>query len=185
MVNKISVKEILKKSVVVIVLVVLMAGVGYGQDDKDVKIGKDQLLSLGNSLYNYSDPNKVNIIVNVWGAVGHPGKYLVPEGTTFLDIVTLCAPLINAQFENIRLLKPKNDSLGRKQDTIVNLNLQELFFEEKLTKKDVKNFVMQPGDVVIFQNGPTPWYFRDYLAVGFSALSLIVTVANLIVTMNK
>jgi len=48
------------------------------QNDK-VKTGIEQITSQQGGYYNFSDKDKVNIEVSIWGYVKFPGKYLIPE----------------------------------------------------------------------------------------------------------
>jgi hypothetical protein len=57
---------------------------------QDVKVGRDATVrQTGGAFYDYSDPDKLNIPVSALGYVKFPGKYLVPDGTNVLDLLTL------------------------------------------------------------------------------------------------
>ena len=47
--------------------------------------------------YNYGDKDKININVFVWGSIRVPGKYLIPQGTTLVELDNSYAevPLMN------------------------------------------------------------------------------------------
>ena len=156
----------------------------FAQSDKE-KVGSDQKTMQMGGLYDFSDPNKVNIEVNVWGYARNSGKFIVPKGSTFQDLLSYSGgPQIEANLEDIRIYRPKNDSLGILQDKIIILDYNDLLWNDKINLKKVVNPILEPGDVVIFTGGPR-YFFRDNLTLITSIASLLFSIAILIVTITK
>jgi hypothetical protein len=152
---------------------------------QDEKIGQQNIF--GNTTggyYNYADPDGVNIEVNVWGFAKFTGKFLIPQGTTLQDLVSYAGgPTIDAKVEEIRLLRPKNDSLGITRDQIITFNYDDLFWQDKVgSSMNKPNPVLLPGDILIFPGEPR-LFFKDeltlWLAVGSTLISLAILVLNI------
>ena len=52
------------------------------------KVGNNEINSQQGGYYNYGDKDRVNIEVNIWGYVKFPGKYLIPKGSTVMDLIS-------------------------------------------------------------------------------------------------
>lgn len=152
---------------------------------QDEKIGSQPIM--GNTVggyYNYADPDMVNIEVNVWGFAKYTGKFLIPQGTKLQDLISYAGgPTIDAKVEEIRLLRPKNDSLGITKDQILTFNYDDLFWQEKLnTSLSKSNPELLPGDILVFPGEPR-LFFKDeltlWLAVGSTLISLAILVLNI------
>ncbi len=156
----------------------------YGQD-KNQKIGYDEIVKTGVNYYNYADKDKVNFEISVWGYVKNPGKYLIPEGTTFIDLISLCGgPLVEAKLEDIRIVRLKNDSLNIKENKVINLNYNDFLWEEKIRNTQKQNPVLYPGDIVLIPGGPK-YFFRENLGLFLAGLSTLTSIAVLIVTIFR
>jgi hypothetical protein len=157
---------------------------GIGQNDK-VNVGEALMTPQNGSFYNYSDKNKVNIEVNIWGFVKNPGKYLIPKGSSVQDLISYSGgPILESNLEDIRLFRPKNDSLEISEDKIINLNYNDLLWAEKVGTNKFVNPTLEPGDILVFPGGPR-YFFRDNIALIASLTSVLVSVAILIVTITK
>src|SRR5688572_1903672 len=118
----------------------------YSQDDDDLIFGKTFKLNSA-ALYDLSDPNGVNIEVNLWGYVRYPGKYRVPLNTTFLDVVSYAGgPIENSNLEDIRILRTDN-ATGKSE--VIRLNYNDLMWDEEVSSKPKKNPVLKSGDIVV------------------------------------
>lgn len=165
---------------------VFLTSVSVSQDDK-VKVGlSDKQLQQGGAYYNYGDPDKVNIEVSVWGYTTNPGRYLIPKGTSLLDLISLSGgPKVDADLELIRIYRPKNDSLGNFKDKVLNFDYNDLLWEDKVPEKNSRsNIELQPGDILILPGSPK-YFFRDNLSFVLSISSFLMSLAVLIVTLTK
>lgn len=150
--------------------------------DPNERIGIDEILKTGLHYYNYADKDKVNIEVSMWGYIKSPGKYLIPNGTTLLDIITLGGgPNTDAILNDIRIIRLKNDSLGIKKDTIFVFDYNDFLWEEKIKKVNRINPVLYPGDIVLIPGEPR-FFFKDNLAIILSIASTLISLAILVTT---
>jgi len=132
------------------------------------------------ALYDYSDPEAVNIKVNVWGFVKFPGKYIVPEKTSVNDLISYAGgPLENADLEKLRIFRPDKDST----QMVTEFNYNDLLWE-----KQIKHITLPPslnaGDYLLVP-GLDRMYFREYLTLGLSIVSTLVSIAILIINVTK
>lgn len=155
------------------------------QDDK-TKIGTDQNSTQQGGYYNFGDKTKVNIEVNVLGYVRYPGKYLIPRGSTFQDLMAFCGgPTIDAKYDKIRLYRPKNDSLGIRSDKIIQLDYNDIFWEDRINDSVTKtNPVLLPGDFLIFP-GDQKLFFRDSIGIITSIASVLISLGILVLTISR
>lgn len=172
------------KGLLILIFLVLPAIV-FSQDDRE-KIGEDEINMTGPNYYNYADKDKVNIEVSLWGYVRNPGKYLIPRGTTILDLITLGGgPSTEALLKDIRLVRLKNDTLNITQDQIINLDYNDFLWEERIKTGLKKNPVLLPGDMVLIPGEPR-YFFRDNLGIILSISSFLLTAAVLVINIvNK
>lgn len=177
-------KIILRKEILILIFILLPVAV-FSQDDRE-KIGADDIQKAGPNYYNYADKDKVNIEVSLWGYVRNPGKYLIPQGTTILDLITLGGgPATDALLEDIRLIRLKNDTLNIVSDQIINLDYNDFLWEEKIKTGVKKNPVLMPGDMVLIPGEPR-YFFRENLGIILSISSFLLTAAVLVVNIvNK
>jgi len=167
---------------------------------QDVKVGRDaQLRQTGGAFYDYSDADKINITVSALGYVKFPGKYLVPEGTTVLDLLAYAGgPTTDALLEQIALFRfansdtsafppPKNakDSslISKTGNRVLELNYNSLLWEEHITPVDTIP-KMQPGDILLLKGEPR-FFFRDYLSIGLQILSAAISLTILILNITR
>ncbi len=157
------------------------------QIDKQ-KVGNDLLNSQQGGYYNYGDKDKVNIEVNIWGFVKFPGKYLIPNGSTVLDLVSYSGgPLTEANLEDIRLYRPRNDSLNKK-DELMSLNYNNLLWESPFGNlsnfQSKKNNILLPGDVLIFTGEPR-YFARDNVNFILSISGVLISLGILVVSIVR
>lgn len=154
----------------------------YSQQD-DIRVGNDSYLSQQGGFYNYGDKDGINIYVNIWGYVKFPGKYLIPKGSTVVDLISYSGgPVTDATLEDIRLYRPKNDSLGVYKDEFKKIDYNDLVWEEKVkqTGSRVKT-VLLPGDVVILTGEPRT-FSRDNLNIVLAVSSVLISLGILAVS---
>lgn len=169
----------------ILALIFIVTSVQVRAQIKDEKIGIPDELKIGMNYYNYGDKEKVNINVYVWGTIRVPGKYLVPQGTTLLELITLCGgPLNESKLEDIRIVRVKNDSLGIKEDKVITYDYNEFLWEKQITNPSKQNPVLMPGDLVLFPNSPK-YNFRDNLYLYLGITTTLVSIATLMVTIFR
>lgn len=160
----------------------LLAQPALHAQNKDIKIGSDlsQFKQVNNAVYDFSEPDKINITVSIWGAVRMPGKYIVPVNTTVIDLVSFAgAPTETANLEDLRVYRTFEDSTYK----IIKFNLKH-FLDEKDANKMVLPPQLQASDIIIFP-GEQKLYFRDYLSLTLSIVSTVVSLTILILNIAK
>jgi hypothetical protein len=177
--------SITKKYFLTVILIFISFNYSYSQPDRE-QVGNVNLLNIsGGAFYNYSQKNKVNIEVNIWGFVQKPGKYLVPKGVTVQDLISYAGgPLMNANLDEIRLFRPKNDSLYITSDLIITLDYNDLFWEDKVSLKDKKNPELLPGDILIFPGEPR-LFFKENLTIIISIASVLISLGILVLSISR
>jgi len=167
---------------------------------QDVKVGRDATpRSFGGAFFDYSDPDRINITVSVLGYVTHPGKYLVPEGTTVLDLLAYSGgPTTDALLEQIALFRfansdtsafppPKNakDSslISKTGNRVLELNYNSLLWEDNIRPVDTIP-VLQPGDILLLKGEPR-FFFRDYFSIALQVLSAAISLTILILNITR
>ncbi len=156
----------------------------YAQNGKD-KIGSEELKINGTNYFNYADKEKVNIEVNLWGYVKNPGKYLIPKGTTFIDLITLGGgPVLESKLEDIRIIRPKNDTLRITEEQIINLNYNDYLWGEGANPTKKINPVLMSGDIILVPGSPR-YFFRDNLNFILAISSVLISLGILVLTISR
>lgn len=151
----------------------------------DTRVGEYETKKMGVNYFNYSDPDKANIEVIVLGGVKNPGKYLVPEGSTFLDVMSLTGGLINDRIgDNIKFIRPSEKNGKLKDNKVMLLKYADLFKDDPISDVSKNNPVLRPGDVIAVPIKPemTTWETIKDVAYVITPLisigTLIVTILN-------
>jgi hypothetical protein len=167
----------------IISAIFLLAGVINSQDKE--RVGNLQTYSQQGGLFNYGDKEKVNIEVSIWGFVKYPGKYIVPQGSSLVDLISYAGgPLIDAKLEDIRLFRPKNDTLNVTADEMIKIDYNDIFWSDKVTSGRNRNLSLKPGDIVVFPGEPK-LFFKDNFAIVLSVASVLISLAILVVSITN
>jgi hypothetical protein len=127
--------------------------------------------------YDYSDPQAVNIKVAVWGWVRFPGKYIIPAYATVNDLLSFAGgPTDAAHLENLKIMRMNEDST----QTIIKVKYSDMIMMSDESTTSIKSPSLLPNDVLIVAGEPR-YYFRDYFSMALSVVSVIVSLATLIV----
>jgi hypothetical protein len=78
----------------------------------------------------------------------------------------------------------KNDTLGVKEDRIINLNYKDYLWEEKISNSKKQNPILNPGDIILVPGSPK-YFFRDNLGIILAGVSTLTSIAVLLVTIFK
>jgi hypothetical protein len=153
----------------------------FGQSG-DIQIGSNanQLRQSQGALYDYSDPESVNIRVAVWGFVRFPGKYVIPINSTVNDLLSLSGgPTDDAHLDEIKLIRMAEDS---------SQVVEDLFYEDIMWDKEIRSFSknreITAGDILVVP-GEQRLYFRDYLSISLSVVSTLISLSILILNIVK
>ena len=160
----------------ILVIVFLLSAISILGQDKSIQLGSSSLNSYRTGgFFDYSDPVTLNIKVAVWGNVRYPGKYIVPEYSTVLDLLSYSGgPTKDADLNDLRLFRMNKDST----DIILKFNYDDLMWQEDL--KSVVNAPALKADDILIVPGGKRYFFRDNLAMGLSILSALISLAILL-----
>ena len=171
----------LKKSVFLIYLL-FFSTIIFGQN-QDYKLGT-QATSQGSrygAYYDYSDPETLNIKVNVWGFVRYPGKYMVPDHTSAAELLSFAGgPMDVSDLDELRLFRVDKYN----NEVMIPFNYNDLMWNDKLDSRYRKVPKIEPGDVLIVPGSPR-MYFRDWFGIGLSIFSALTQLTILILTLTK
>ncbi len=149
-----------------------------------IQIGKDPTFDrrgYGGGFYDYSEPDAVNIKVSVWGFVRFPGKYLIPDYSNARDLLSYAGgPVEDAKLHDIRLYRVTPDN---KQE-FIKLNYNDLVWEDNLKNTSGFSPKVQVGDILIIPGEPR-YYYKDYLQMGLSIVSTLISITILILNITK
>jgi hypothetical protein len=150
---------------------------------QDITIGTGGLESRlgGQGFFNYSDPQSLNIKVSVWGYVRYPGRYQIPIYTTPADLLSYAGgPVETAELEDVRIYRIREDG----SEEIFKINFNDILYENKLLKTNRGTLSLKAGDILVVPGGPK-YYFRDWLTIALSIFSALISLAILIININK
>lgn len=133
------------------------------------------------NLFDYSDPQSMNIKVSVWGFVRSPGRYIIPVYTTVTDLLSFAGgPTDGSDLEDLRLYRILED--GSQQ--LIKFNYNDLMWENNLNTKTRATPELKAKDILIIPGAPR-LYFRDWLGVGLSIFSALVSLAILVINIAR
>jgi hypothetical protein len=122
--------------------------------------------------------SKLQIIVHIWGEVNKPGQYLVPDGTTVLELISLAGgPNEYSNLSNVRLTREyldnnntSNQSFGN--TSTINKEIYTINLNKHLKEKEfVYIHVLKPGDVVFISHNS--WYKVQIFVRTISQIAIV------------
>lgn len=149
---------------------------------QDIKIGSQEgRFNQQGGFYDYSDPRYVNIMVNIWGYVKFPGKYYVPEQSKIIDLISYAGgPVPDAHLYDVRLFR--NTSLGGTE--FVKFNIEDLMFSSKNITQIESLPQLKAGDIIVVPGEPR-LYLRDYISIGATVTSTLVSILTFVLVVLK
>jgi hypothetical protein len=131
-------------------------------------------------LYDYSDPNKVNIKVQLWGYVRFPGYYIVPAGISVNEIISFAGgPTQDANIDDIRVSKIKPGT----KTIMYRYNYNDLMWSDDLNTQ-INYVPIEAGDIVVVPGEPR-YFGRENFQFLFSIFTSLTTLAILIINITK
>ena len=150
--------------------------------NSELQVGSNanQLRQNQGAFYDYSDPTSLNIKVSVWGFVKYPGKYVIPIESNVYDLLSYAGgPTEDAHLEDLRLFRTAEDS----SQSMIKFNYNDLLWDENL--KEFKSAPgLDAGDILLVP-GSQRLYFKDYLQIGLSVFSALISLSILILNIAK
>jgi hypothetical protein len=165
---------------IILTSILMIAGFvssSFSQDD--IQIGSSQSGSVRDrgGYFDYSDPNAVNIKVQLWGYVRFSGYYIVPTGTSINELISYAGgPLEDAMLEDIRVTKIKENY----PSTVVKYNYNDLMWESEI-KNPLKYGKLEAGDIVVVPGEPR-YFVREDIAFYLGVITALASVTALIIS---
>lgn len=170
-----------RKTLIALLLILSVHAI-FSQDN-DLIIGKSSRGVMG-AVYDLSNPNGINIEVNLWGFIRSPGRYIIPYNSTLLDLLTYSGgPLENSNLKEVRLIRPGNDSLKTKAK-IIKINYDDFLWNEDVKQIKISSPTLQTGDMVIVTEEKRTSLKEDIMFI-IPIISGIITIATFIITISK
>jgi SLBB domain len=162
-------------------IVLFFSAIIFAQNS-ELQVGSNlnQLRQSQGAFYDYSDPSTINIKVSVWGFVKFPGKYVIPIESNIYDLLSYAGgPTEDAHLDDLRLFRTAEDSIH----SMIKFNYNDLLWDENLNQ--FKNAPgLEAGDIVLVP-GSQRLYFKDYLQIGLSVFSALISLSILILNISK
>jgi polysaccharide export outer membrane protein len=153
----------------------------YSQDD--IQIGSPNSNTgyrYNGGVYDYSDPNAVNIKVQLWGYVKYPGYYVVPSGISLNELISFAGgPTEDAILEDIRLTKIKPGT----KTVMLKYNYNDLMWSDNL-ETQISFVPIEAGDVIVVPGEPR-YFGRENFQFFFSIFTSLATLAILVYSITK
>jgi len=144
----------------------------------DIQIGSPNAArTTTGALYDYSDPNAVNIKVQLWGYVKYSGYFIVPAGTSLNELMSLAGgPTEDATLSDIRVVKMREGS----QTTMLKYDYNDLVWEANI-KTQIKYTRLDAGDIVVVPGEPR-YFVREDIAFYLGVLTALASITALILS---
>ncbi|MBK8946913.1 MAG: SLBB domain-containing protein [Ignavibacteriae bacterium] len=136
--------------------------------------------SIYGGFYDYSDPEAINISVSVWGFVRYPGRYIIPEYTNVVDLISFVGgPMDDSNLDELRIYRIENN-----KEVMIPFDYNDLMWEDGLDGKYKKVPQIKPSDILVIPGEPR-LYFLDWLGLSLSVVSVLSALSVLILTINN
>jgi len=115
---------------------------------RDYELGSEALNGArGNyygGFYDYSDPEAVNIKLSVWGFVKYPGRYIIPDYTSVIDLMSYVGgPLDDSNLDDLRIYRIDENN----KEQMIPINFNDLMWEDELESKYKIVPDLKPSDI--------------------------------------
>lgn len=174
-------KSVSIKNLFFIVFLLILVQSLNGQNE-DIRLGAQYtgIYQRQGGLYDYSDPETINMRVSVWGFVKYPGRYLVPIYTSVSDLLSFAGgPTDDSNLDDLRLYRIMEDSTQH----LFQFNFNDILWSDNLDNKIRKIPKLQGSDLLVVPGEPR-LYFKDWFRVGLSIFSAIISLALLIIRLR-
>lgn len=146
--------------------------------NNDIQLGSQYspITQRQGGVFDYSDPETINMHVSVWGFVKYPGRYLVPIYTSVSDLLSLAGgPNENSELSDLRLYRVMEDSTQH----MFKFDFEDLLWDNEINLNNRKVPKLQGSDLLVVPGEPR-LYFKDWFRLGLSIISAAVTLWLLI-----
>lgn len=145
---------------------------------QDRQLNVSQQFRMGERIIRISEPGELADSINVWGDVGSAGRYLIPRGTSLMELIsysfgprTLRDGQTQVDWSKMRVeinVQEHNPQNNEKKLTKFNFRFEEPFPD------DMRYFRLENNQTVTVRVKRKP-SFRDYLGVFASTVSAVAS----------
>jgi hypothetical protein len=162
------------------ILLLLLFSVNLLAQINDQQLGRsDERYRYG--LYDFSDPGAINIKVAIWGYVGRPGKYIVPDYTTVSDLLSYAGgPQKDAHLDDLRIYR----ILENGKEDMIKFSFNDLMWANKIEARNRVVPKLKASDILIVPGSPR-LFFTDWFRLGLQVFSLVIGIINLVLLVRK
>jgi SLBB domain len=165
-----------------LILFLLLLSFPIFSQDENYQLGlnPNQRFNNQGALFDYSDPSGLNIKVSVWGYVKYPGRYVIPLNSDINDLISYAGGISDdSKLDDIRLYRVEKDSSQK----LYKFDYNDLWWNENLhSELDLSK--MNAGDILIIPGKPR-LYIENYISLALGVVTTLVSIATLIITINK
>jgi hypothetical protein len=152
----------------------------YSQDDIQIGSPYGSANRQQGGLFDYSDPNTVNIKVQLWGYVTFPGYYIVPANTSINELISFAGgPTENALLDDIRVTKIKEGS----KTVMLKYNYNDLMWNDEI-ETQIIYVPLEAGDIIVVPGEPK-YFLRENLSFYLSVVTTLASLAALIISITR
>lgn len=163
--------QVLIRIYFILLLFITLAGQNLAQTNLTVGRPFEQIVNPKGAYYDLSDPSSVNMKVHIWGNVQFPGLYLISEKTTVMELISMAGgPQASAYLDDMRIFRMNADSTYE----MIKFNYNDLLWNDKLTQITPAPKLL-PGDIILLPGEPR-LYWREYLSLGLSVISTLLSI---------
>jgi hypothetical protein len=150
---------------------------------RDYELGaqvSDRQRSIYGGFYDYSDPEAINIKVSVWGFVRYPGKYVIPDYTSVVDLMSFVGgPTDDSNLDDLRIYRIDDNN----REQMIPIDFNDVMWEDELEGKYKKVPSLKPSDILVVPGQPR-MYFLDWFSIGLSVFSALISLTILLLTIE-
>lgn len=179
----------MKKNLFVIAFIIFNLNLAYPQADTStfqndsLFFRESDLKRVSMNYFNLSRPNKFNFEVIVIGGVKNSGIYLIPEGTSLVEVVALTGGATDESiFENFKLIRTKEKNPELRKDTVFTFDYIDFFKKEQINTMQKANPILKPGDIIAFSIKPEKEFWDIAQRIAGVIIVPLLTLGTLIVT---
>lgn len=111
-----------------------------------------------------------------------PGRYLVPEGTTVIELLCLSGNILQEETtNNIKLIRNTQKGGKLSDNNVIILSYRDLFRDEQLKSVNKSNPVLMHGDILVIPITPEKTFWDNFRDVS-EVVTPLVTIGSLIVS---
>ncbi|MCB9211014.1 MAG: SLBB domain-containing protein [Ignavibacteriales bacterium] len=172
------------KKILLLSIIAFLSTLNFGQV-RDYELGAQlqdgARRNIYGGYYDYSDPEAVNMNVSVWGFVRYPGRYVIPDYTSVVDLMSYVGgPTDDSNLDELRIYRIDENNT----EQMIPIDFNDLMWEDNLESKYKKVPQIKPGDILVVPGEPR-LYFLDWFSIGLSVFSALISLTILILTIDR